>query len=59
MKMVSLNGTNCHYWKGKMKDLLFVKNMHIPVFGAQKPESMSDEEWVLSMSTCAVLSGTL
>ena len=45
MKMVSLNGANYHYWKGKMKDLLFVKNMHIPVFGAQKPESMSDEEW--------------
>ena len=45
MKMVSLNGANYHYWKGKMKDLLFVKNMHIPVFGAQKSESMSDEEW--------------
>ena len=28
-----------------MKDLLFVKNMHILVSGAQKPESMSDEEW--------------
>ena len=45
MKMVYLNGANYHYWKGKMKDLLFVKNMHIPVFGAQKLESMSDEEW--------------
>ena len=44
MKMVSLNGANYHYLKGTMKDLLFVKNMHIPVFGAQKPESMSDEE---------------
>ena len=28
-----------------MKDLLFVKNMHLPVFGTQKPDSMSDEEW--------------
>ena len=45
MKMVYLNGANYHYWKGKMKDLLFVKNMHIPVFGAQKLDSMSDEEW--------------
>ena len=44
MKMVSLNRENYHYWKGKMKDLLFVKNMHILVFSAQKPESMSDEE---------------
>ena len=34
MKMVSLNGGNYRYWKGKMKDLLCLKNMHIPVFGA-------------------------
>ena len=32
MKIVSLNGANYHYWKGKMKDFLFVKNMHIYVF---------------------------
>ncbi|RDX87092.1 hypothetical protein CR513_31474, partial [Mucuna pruriens] len=44
-RMMSLNGTNYHLWKGKMKDLLFVKKMHLPVFAAQKPESMSDEEW--------------
>ncbi|RDY06562.1 hypothetical protein CR513_09439, partial [Mucuna pruriens] len=29
-RMVSLNGTNYHLWKGKMKDLLFVKKMHLP-----------------------------
>ena len=34
MKTVSLNGANYHYWKGNMKDLLFVENMHILVFGA-------------------------
>jgi len=45
MKMVSLSGANYHFWKGKMNDLLFVKNMHLPVFGAQKLDSMSDEEW--------------
>ncbi|RDX60189.1 hypothetical protein CR513_61692, partial [Mucuna pruriens] len=28
-----------------MKDLLFVKKMHLLVFIAQKPESMSDEKW--------------
>ena len=44
-KMVCLNGTNYHKWKGKMKDLLFVKKMHLPVFAMQKPESMSDEDW--------------
>ncbi|RDX98858.1 hypothetical protein CR513_18170, partial [Mucuna pruriens] len=32
-RMVSLNGTNYHLWKGKMKDLLFVKTMHLPVCG--------------------------
>ncbi|RDY07894.1 hypothetical protein CR513_07940, partial [Mucuna pruriens] len=30
--MVSLNGTNYHLWKEKMKDLLFVKKMHLLVF---------------------------
>ncbi|RDX67309.1 hypothetical protein CR513_53835, partial [Mucuna pruriens] len=33
-RMVSLNGNNYHLWKGKMKDLLFVKKMHLPVFAA-------------------------
>ncbi|RDX92325.1 hypothetical protein CR513_25566, partial [Mucuna pruriens] len=31
--MVSLNDINYHLWKGKMKDLLFVKKMHLPVCG--------------------------
>ncbi|RDY14714.1 hypothetical protein CR513_00173, partial [Mucuna pruriens] len=42
--MVSLNSTNYHLWKGKMKDLLFVKRIHLPIFVAQKSESTSDEE---------------
>ncbi|RDY05695.1 hypothetical protein CR513_10441, partial [Mucuna pruriens] len=37
-RMVNLNGTNYHLWKGKMKDLLFVKKMHLSVFATQKPE---------------------
>ncbi|CAJ2645756.1 unnamed protein product [Trifolium pratense] len=45
MKMVLLNGSNYHLWKGKMKDLLFVKKLHLPVFSSAKPNSMSDEEW--------------
>ena len=44
-KIVCLNGTNYHLWKGKMKDLLFVKNLHLPVFATKKPDSKSDEEW--------------
>ncbi|RDX79231.1 hypothetical protein CR513_40371, partial [Mucuna pruriens] len=30
---------------GKMKDILFVKKMHLPGFATQKPESVFDEEW--------------
>jgi len=44
-KMVALNGTNYHLWKGKMKDLLFVKKLHLLVFTTQKLDSMSEEEW--------------
>ena len=43
--MVVLNGTNYQKWKGKMKDLLFVKNMHLPIFAKIKPEKKNDEEW--------------
>ncbi|RDX61441.1 hypothetical protein CR513_60332, partial [Mucuna pruriens] len=39
-RMVSLNDTNYHLWKGKMKDLLFVKKMHLHVFAAKEPESI-------------------
>jgi len=35
-KMVSLNGTNYHLCKGKMKVLLFVKKLHLPLFATQK-----------------------
>ena len=44
-KMVCLNGSNYHIWKGKMKDLLFVKKMHLPVFASNKHQSLNDEEW--------------
>ncbi|KAH0686763.1 hypothetical protein KY284_017316 [Solanum tuberosum] len=45
-KMVCLNDSNYHIWRGKMKDLLFVKKMHLPVFTSNKPQFMTDEEWV-------------
>ena len=48
-KMVCLNGSNSHIWKGKMKDLLFVKKMHLPVFASNKPQSLNDKEWDLSI----------
>lgn len=44
-KMVCLNGRNYNIWKSKMKDLLFVKKMHLPVFAAHKPETVIDENW--------------
>jgi hypothetical protein len=46
-RMVSLNGSNYHIWKGKMEDLLYVKQFHLPVFMSEKPENKSDEEWTL------------
>ncbi|GMI83398.1 hypothetical protein HRI_002009100 [Hibiscus trionum] len=44
-KMIMLNGTNYQFWQNKMKDLLFVKALHLPIFATKKPESKSDEEW--------------
>ncbi|RDX78655.1 hypothetical protein CR513_41040, partial [Mucuna pruriens] len=58
-RMVSLNGTNYHLWKRKMKDLLFVKKMHLPVFLAERPESMLMKNGTLSINKYVVLSNFL
>ena len=46
-RMVTLSGVNYAIWKGKMEDLLYVKNFHQPVFANKKPDNKSDEEWNL------------
>lgn len=47
-RMVSLNGSsNYHVWKGKMEYLLYVKNLHLPVFSSEKPKSIKEEDWTL------------
>ncbi|GKU85719.1 hypothetical protein SLEP1_g345 [Rubroshorea leprosula] len=45
--MITLNSSNYQLWKGKMEDLLYVKEFHEPVFSEQKLDSMNDEEWRL------------
>ena len=46
-RMVTLNGVNYAIWKGKMEDLLYVKNFYKPVFTTVKPDNKIDEEWNL------------
>ena len=46
-RMITLNGSNYHTWKGKMEDLLYVKDYHLPVFTTEKPDNKSDAEWTL------------
>ena len=41
-RMITLNGSNYHTWKGKMEDLLYVKNYHLSVFTTEKPDNKSD-----------------
>lgn len=55
-RMISLNGANYHLWKGKMEDLLFVKEFHVPVFEENKPEKKTDEEWkLLHRQVCGLI----
>jgi len=42
-KIISLNWTNYHKWREKMKDVLFIKILHLHVFATQKPENKFDE----------------
>ena len=46
-RMITLNGSNYHVWKGKMEDLLYVKDYYLPVFASKKPENKTDVEWNL------------
>ena len=43
-RMVTLNGVNYAIWKGKMEDLLYVKNFYQPVFTTVKPDNKTTEE---------------
>ena len=44
-KMINLNGMNYHIWRNKMKDLLLVMKLYLPVFATAKPDDKSHEEW--------------
>ncbi|CAA0837196.1 Uncharacterized mitochondrial protein AtMg00300 [Striga hermonthica] len=46
-RMVTLNGSNYHLWKGKMEDLLYVKDYYLPVFTDEKPSDKPNKEWEL------------
>ncbi|KAL6534427.1 hypothetical protein OROHE_013352 [Orobanche hederae] len=55
-RMVNLNGSNYHVWKGKMEDLLYVKDYYLPVFGKEKPEGKSDPDWaILHRQVCGYI----
>ncbi|GJR21154.1 putative RNA-directed DNA polymerase [Tanacetum coccineum] len=55
-RMVNLNGSNYHVWKGKMEDLLYVKDYYLPVFSTEKPENKTDAEWtILHRQVCGYI----
>ncbi|KAJ9560716.1 hypothetical protein OSB04_005876 [Centaurea solstitialis] len=55
-RMISLNGSNYHVWKGKMEDLLYVKDFYLPVFSTDKPEGKTDAEWnILHRQVCGYI----
>ena len=55
-RMISVNGTNYQAWKGKMEDLLYVKEYWKPVFAEAKPDDKSDDDWrVLHRQACSFI----
>ena len=44
-KIIFLNGRNYNIWESKMKDLLFMKKMHLPGFFSHKPKNVTNEKW--------------
>lgn len=45
--MIALTASNYHTWKCKMEDLLYINQLHLPVFATEKPEDMTEEQWTL------------
>ena len=55
-RMVNLNGSNYHVWKGKMEDLLYVKEYYLPVFTTEKPANKTEQEWtILHRQVCGYI----
>ena len=55
-RMISLNGTNYQAWKGKMEDLLYVKEYWKPVFSTEMPEGIEEGQWkVLHRQACGFI----
>lgn len=43
-EIMCLNGRKYHTWKEKIKDLLFMKKIYLPIFASNKPHSMTDKD---------------
>lgn len=55
-RMVTLNGSNYHIWKGKLEDLLYVKDFYLPVLAEEKLENKNDVEWsIFHCQVCAYI----
>ena len=55
-RMITLNDSNYHVWKGKMEDLLYVKDYYLPVFAFEKPKNKTYAEWnLLHRSVCGYI----
>ncbi|CAH1427640.1 unnamed protein product [Lactuca virosa] len=52
-RIVNLNGSNYQVWRGKMEDLLYVKDYYMHVFNTEKTEDKTDAEWnILHRKVC-------
>ncbi|CAH1444283.1 unnamed protein product [Lactuca virosa] len=55
-RIVNLNGSNYQVWRGKMEDLLYVKDYYMPVFNTEKPDDKTDAEWnILHRKVCGYI----
>ena len=55
-KMITLNSSNYHVWKGNMEDLLYVKDYYLPVFAFEKPKNKTDTKWnLLHQQVCGYI----
>ncbi|CAH1425256.1 unnamed protein product [Lactuca virosa] len=55
-RILNLNGSNYQVWRGKMEDLLYVKDYYMHVFNTEKPKDKTDAEWnILHRKVCGYI----
>ena len=55
--MIKLNSSNYLIWKPRIEDVLYTKNLYLPIYGdSKKPKDKNDDDWnIMNRKTIALI----